>query len=325
MRWEWPWFLLLLLALPVLWARMRRPGQRPAAVLWGTLPERRARAGNLVLSCVGFLPWLALTLALLAIARPQLGIRQSETETRGVDISIALDVSPSMRTPDFLPSNRLTVAKQTARDFIRQRPHDRIALVGFAGTAFTQCPLTLDHDALLELLQGLDFNLAEEGTAIGMGLATAVSGLKDSRSPSKVVVLLTDGENNRGAIDPITGADLAKALGVKVYTVLVGRKTVVQVPVDDPDLGPRLETHVMDVGEETLRELASRTGGKFFRARDPAALVGIYSQIDRLERAPLKSIEYREYNDLGPMLLGWAALALALFTLSGATWGFRLP
>ena len=167
----------------------------------------------------------------------------------------------------------------------------------------------------VELLEGLDFGLAEDGTAIGMGLATAVAGLKESKTPSKVVVLLTDGQSNRGAIDPLTGAELARAFGIKVYTVLVGSGGVVPVPVDDPLLGRRIEMVRMDVDEGTLREIAKRTGGRFFRAPDPAALSGIYAAIDRLERAPIKSIEYREYDDVGPRLLGIAALILALYSL----------
>ena len=151
-----------------------------------------------------------------------------EVDSRGVDIALAIDISPSMRAADMGGGDRLEVARATAQSFIKGRPHDRIGLVGFAATAFTQCPLTLDHDTLLELLHQLDFGLAEDGTAIGMGLATAVQRLRESRTPSKVVVLLTDGENNRGAIDPLTAADLAHALSVKVYTVLVGRPSVVQ-------------------------------------------------------------------------------------------------
>jgi len=325
MRWEIPWALPLLLLVAWLVWRTRRPAERPAAVLWVRTAGFGSRLATLAVRPLEVLPWVALALAVAAIARPQQGVRQTETETRGVDIELALDISPSMAAEDFRPSNRLAVAKQTARDFIRQRAHDRLGLVAFAGTAFSQCPLTLDHDALTELLEGLDIGLAEDGTAIGMGLATAVAGLKESRTPSRVVVLLTDGQNNRGAIDPLTGADLARALGVKVYTVLVGRGGVVPVPVDDPLVGRRTEMVRMDVDEETLREIARRTGARFFRAVDPAALAGIYSAIDRLERAPIHAIEYREYFDLGPALLGVAALLLAVYLLGSTTWAFRLP
>jgi len=258
-------------------------------------------------------------------ARPQQGLRLSETESRGVGIMLSIDMSPSMMAQDFQPLNRLSVAKATAREFIRRRPHDRIGLVGFAATAFTQCPLTLDHDALAELLDGLDFGLAEDGTAIGMGLATAVARLRESRTPSKVIVLLTDGANNRGQIDPLTGADLACALGVKVYTILVGRGGLVPVPLDDPLLGRRIQMMQMEVDPVTLQQIAQRTGGRFYRATEAGALAGIYGEIDRLERVPVRSIVYRDYRDLAPLVLGVAALLLVVAALLGNTVAFRLP
>jgi Ca-activated chloride channel family protein len=326
MRWEWPWALAALLVPLWLAWRGRREVRRRAAVLWVRAGGAwSAGLAGLPLRAVAVLPWLALLIALLALGRPQEGLRQSETETRGVDIVLALDISPSMRAEDFRPRNRLFVAKQTARDFVRQREHDRIGLVAFAATAFTQCPLTLDHDVLAELLEGLAFGMAEDGTAIGMGLATAVARLRESKTPSKVVVLLTDGQNNRGAIDPLTGAELAAALGIRVHTVLVGRGGVVPVPVDDPVFGRRIEMVRMDVDEGVLRDIARRTGGRFFRALDPDALAGIYAAIDRLERAPIRSILYREYVDLGPRLLGFAAVLLLAHALSAATWALRLP
>ena len=325
MRFDAPYLLLLLLLLPLIAWRSRAADARRPAVLWGRSANGWGRASGWLLRSLGALPWLALALTIVALARPQQGVRLSETETRGVDIVLAIDISPSMMAEDFQPDNRLAVAKATARTFIAQRPHDRLGLVGFAATAFNQCPLTLDHDALLDLLDGLDFGLAEDGTAIGMGLATSVAGLRSSKTPSKVVVLLTDGQNNRGAIDPLTGADLARAYGIKVYTVLVGRGGVVPVPVDDPLLGRRTEMVRMDVDEVTLREIARRTGGRYYRATDAATLAGIYAQIDRLERAPIKAIVYREYVDLGPMLCGLGALLLALWLLSRNTWGLTSP
>jgi len=325
MRWEAPWLLLLVLLVPLLaWLRRRRAPARPAAVLWARAGGGADWRAGLV-RAVAVLPWMALALALLALARPQQGLRLSETESRGVDIMLAIDMSPSMSAQDFQPLNRLSVAKATAREFIRRRPHDRIGLVGFAATAFTQCPLTLDHGALDELLDGLDFGLAEDGTAIGMGLATAVARLRESRTPSKVIVLLTDGANNRGQIDPLTGADLARALGVKVYTILVGRGGQVPVPVDDPVLGRHIAMMEMEVDPVTLEQIAQRTGGRFYRATDAGALAGIYGEIDRLERVPIRSIEYRDYRDLAPLLLGAAALLLAGSALLSTTVAFRLP
>jgi Ca-activated chloride channel family protein len=326
MRWDAPWLLLLLLLVPWLVWRVRRPAARRAALLWGrTTGAWAVSRGAFLVKLVTLLPWLVLIVSLVSLARPQQGIRQTETETRGVDIVLAIDLSPSMRAEDFRPRNRLYVAKETARSFIKQRDHDRVGLVGFAGTSFTVCPLTLDHDVLLELLDGLDFGLVEDGTAIGMGLATAVARLKESKTPSKVVILLTDGQNNRGAIDPLTGAELARAFGIKVYTVLAGRGGVVPVPIDDPLMGRRVQMVRMEVDETTLRQIAERTGGRFYRATDPRALEGIYSEIDRLERAPIRSVDYRDYQDLGPWLLGWAAVALAFHALSASTWATRLP
>ncbi len=326
-RFEYPWLLLGLLLVPALIAwRWRRPRTQPAAVLWGTLaalPRPGAMASLLLV--VRVLPWVALALALVALGRPQQGLQQSEIDSRGVDIVLAIDLSRSMQASDMGGGTRLDLARSVAREFVKGRPHDRMGVVAFAGTAFTQCPLTLDHETLDGLIASLDFGLTEDGTAIGMGLATAVQRLRESRTPTKVVVLLTDGENNRGAIDPITAADLAHAMGVKVYTVLVGRATVEQVPVDDPVLGRTYAMMPVDVDARPLIEIARRTGGRFYRAGDAETLSNIYADIDHLERAPIRAVVYREYRDLGPALLGLAAVVLALASLSNATWAFRAP
>jgi Ca-activated chloride channel family protein len=326
MRWDQPWWLLLLAAVPFLIWRARRPMARVAPVLWVRAGRAwSARGSAIPIRIVSALGWLALLLAIVALARPQQGLRQTETESKGVDIVLALDVSPSMSALDFQPRDRLYVAKETAREFVKQRDHDRLGLVAFAGTSFTQCPLTLDHEVMLELLSALDFGMAEDGTAIGMGLATAVARLKESKTPGKVIVLLTDGQNNRGAIDPLTGAELAKTYGIRVYTILVGKGGMVPVPVSDPVFGRRVEMVRMDVDDASLQEIAKRTGGRFFRATDASALANIYSAIDRIERAPVRSIEYRDYHDLGPLLLSIAAVILLFQALSQVTWAVRLP
>jgi Ca-activated chloride channel family protein len=326
-RFEYPWLLLSLWIVPLLmlWRSRRRESRTPA-LLWGSassLPDPSAMRWLWLI--VRALPWAALSLALLASARPQQGLQQSEVDSRGVDIMLALDISPSMRASDMGGGDRLTVARATAREFVKGRPHDRIGLVGFAATSFTQCPLTLDHDTLVELLEQLDFGLAEDGTAIGMGLATAVQRLRESRTPSKIAVLLTDGENNRGAIDPLTSADLARAMGVRVYTVLVGRPTVAPAEIVDPVLGRVTVMQEVSVDDKPLIEIARRTGGRFFRAGDAASLAGIYSEIDHMERAPIRALVYREYRDLGLFLLAVAAILLALHGWSNATWAFRVP
>jgi Ca-activated chloride channel family protein len=329
-RFEWPWLLLALVVLPVLllW-RGRRADTRPPALLWGSTSSLPPPGPMRILWLVVRLaPWAALGLALLAVARPQQGLEQNEVDSRGVDIVLAIDISPSMRAGDMgtvTGGDRLTVARATARDFIKGRPHDRIGLVGFAATAFTQCPLTLDHETLQELLGQLDFGLAEDGTAIGMGLATAVQRLRESKTPSKVAVLLTDGENNRGAIDPLTAADLARAMGIRVYTVLVGRPAVVPVEVLDPVAGRTRVMQEVSVDDRPLIEIARRTHGRFFRAGDAASLSSIYGEIDQLERAPIRALVYREYKDLGPLLLALAAILLAFHGWSNATWAFRVP
>jgi Ca-activated chloride channel family protein len=329
-RFEWPWLLALLVVIPVMlvW-RGRRADTRPPALLWGAATSLPAPGPMRWLWLVVRLtPWAALGLALLAAARPQQGLQQNEVDSRGVDIMLAIDISPSMRAGDMGAVNgadRLSVARANARDFIKGRPHDRIGLVGFAATAFTQCPLTLDHETLQELLGQLDFGLAEDGTAIGMGLATAVQRLHESKTPSKVVVLLTDGENNRGAIDPLTAADLARAMGVRVYTVLVGRPSVVPVEVMDPALGRTRVMQEVSVDDRPLIEIARRTHGRFFRAGDAASLSSIYAEVDHLERAPIRALVYHEYRDLGPLLLALAAILLAFHGWSNATWAFRVP
>jgi Ca-activated chloride channel family protein len=321
-RFEWPWLLALLGIIPalLLW-RGRRADTRPPALLWGSAISLPAPGPMRWLwLVVRLMPWAALGLALLAVARPQQGLEQSEVDSRGVDIMLAIDISPSMHASDMgavTGGDRLAVARATAHDFIKGRPHDRIGLVGFAATAFTQCPLTLDHETLQELLGQLDFGLAEDGTAIGMGLATAVQRLRESKSPSKVTVLLTDGENNRGAIDPLTAADLARAMGVRVYTVLVGRPAVA--------LDRTGVMQEVSVDDRPLIEIARRTHGRFFRAGDAVSLASIYSEIDHLERAPIRALVYREYKDLGPLLLALAAILLALHGWSNATWAFRVP
>ncbi len=207
---------------------------------------------------------IAIALIIVVIARPQAVNSWEESETQGIDIVLALDVSGSMLAQDLQP-NRLEAAKKVAAEFITDRKNDNIGLVIFAGESFTQCPMTTDHKVLLNLLSGIDFGLIEDGTAIGLGLANAVNRLKDSESKSKVVILLTDGSNNRGQIAPLTAADLAKSYGIRVYTIGAGTKGMAPTPVQTP-FGMRLQNMPVDIDEKTLTEIASLTGGKYFRA-----------------------------------------------------------
>jgi Ca-activated chloride channel family protein len=325
-RWYWPWFLLLVPALVALafWRRKTRTDLWPSIGFStvGFLPQRARDRTHLVLSGLYGIGVLVLTVAL---ARPQKGLRENELSGRGVDIVLALDVSTSMRAEDFQPDHRLYVAKSVAQTFIATRPYDRIGLVIFAGTAVTQCPLTLNHAVLTDLLQRVDFGMVEDGTAIGMGLSTALNRLRQSRAKSKVVILLTDGDNNRGSIDPQTAAELARALGVRVYTIGVGTSGIAPFPVEDPVFGRRYDMVPVRIDEATLRAIASRTGGRYFRAKDSQALAAIYRQIDQMEKSDLTSAAYSEWRERGPELAFASAALLAIgFGLSLGLWA-RVP
>lgn len=255
---------------------------------------------------------LVLALVIVALARPQTGRSKHTTYSEGIDIMLVLDTSGSMQAQDFEPKNRLHVAKEVIKDFITRRPEDRIGLVVFAADAMTQCPLTLDHPLLSKLVDGVDFGLLDDGTAIGVGLATACNRLRTSQAKSKIVVLLTDGQNNAGMVDPATAARVAATLGIKVYTIGVGTRGRAPIPVDDPVFGRRLISVEVDIDEVTMRKIADLTGGKYFRATDTEELVSIYHQIDQLEKSKVESETFVEYTDRFP----WFILpALGLFVL----------
>lgn len=256
----------------------------------------------------------ALALLVAALARPQTGSGEEKTTEHVVDIVIALDDSGSMATLDFHPDNRLAAAKTQARRFIEGRRHDRIGLVVFAGQSLTQCPLTVDHQAVAALLDKIQLGMLEDGTAIGLGLGTAVNRLKDSEAKSKVIVLLTDGVNNAGEIDPLTAAELARQYGIRVYTIGVGREGESLLPIQDPRYGLRLikvETHI---DEKTLSQIAQKTGGRTFRAQDEAALREIFREIDRLEKTQITVEKFMHYEEHYFWFL-WLALYLLIFEL----------
>jgi len=218
-----------------------------------------------------------------------------------------------MKTEDFKPKNRLEVAKDVVAQFVRGRRNDLMGLVVFAANAYTRCPLTLDYGVLVDLLSQVDITPREEdGTAIGMGLATAVSRLKDARGKSKVIILLTDGRNNRGQIDPLSGARLAQALGIKVHTIGVGTAGEAPYPIDDPILGRRYINVQADIDEETLQQIAAATGGQYFRATDSQALKQIFSTIDRMERTDLKVRGYTRHTEQFAWFLYPGALLILL-------------
>lgn len=317
-----PAWLLLLLALPPLaWFHHRRASL--GALTYSRLPAaagRRRGAWRLHLPFYARL--IAFACLALALARPQLGYAWEESLTEGIDIQLVLDISGSMGAEDFKPKDRLTVAKQVVKDFVAGRPGDRIGLTVFSGAAMTRAPLTTDRDMLDLLIDSVELNALPDGTAIGVALASAAARLKDSAARTKIVVLVTDGANNAGAIDPVSAAALCKGLGLKVYTIGVGSGARVPVPLStqDPVTGRTVtQRYIMNVpvDEGLLRQIAQRTGGQFYRATDRESLQRIFREIDRLEKTPLQVKRYVRYREAFPPLV-WAGLAFLLFPLAAA-------
>jgi Ca-activated chloride channel family protein len=270
----------------------------------------RMRHAPLVLAALG------LVLGSAALARPQWGSVKEDVTTQGVDIVVSLDVSGSMAAEDFQPKNRLAVAKDVVAGFVQRRTSDRIGLVIFAGRSLTKAPPTTDTAVLLRQLDDVRLDSLPDGTAIGSGLATALTRLRHSKAKSRIVVLVTDGANNAGEIDPATAADIAKAMEVRVYTVAVGRGGRVPMPVQvqDPLTGRVTRQTVpveVDVDEGLLKRIAERSGGEFFSATDTGSLKAIFERIDRLEKSEIKLTAYRRYRELFPPVLAAAAAALA--------------
>jgi len=239
---------------------------------------------------------LVVALLIVVLARPQSSSSWQDVTTEGIDIVMALDISGSMQAEDFKP-NRLEAAKKVAKNFIGNRPNDRLGLVVFAGESFTQCPLTTDHSVILNLFNDVKSGMLEDGTAIGMGLATSVKRLKDSEAISKVVILLTDGENNAGSIAPATAAEIAKEFGVRVYTIGVGTRGMAPMPFTDPFGRTVYQDVEVKINEELLTRIADMTDGKYFRATDNASLEEVYKEIDELERSKIDVTEYRKRKE----------------------------
>jgi len=262
----------------------------------------------------------AITMFLIALARPQSGIHERNILTEGHDIMIVLDVSESMRSEDFKPANRLEVAKNTIYKFIKSRPSDRIGLVVYAMDSFTQVPLTLDRSMLFQAVKRINFDIIDGSrTAIGMGLATAVSRLRPSLAKNRIVILLTDGANNSGSIDPLTAARLAEAYNIRVYTIGIGSKGKVPYPFQHPILGKQYRFIESDLDEDLLKEIAKITGGKFFRATDPETLEKIYDEINKLEKTKIKTKEYVNYDEIYQsfMAFGFVLLFISLILSRG--------
>jgi Ca-activated chloride channel family protein len=311
-RFEDPLVFGLILVLPaVLWFRVRGAKQGPTIRYSAVDAVLAAGAGQSrwALRMPLLLRGLALTALVIALARPQTGITSETILTQGIDIVLVLDVSSSMLAEDLQP-NRLEAAKAVAVDFVSGRRNDRLALVAFAGKAFTQAPLTFDDGVVTSLLAELDVGMIEDGTAVGMGLATAVKRLQASAAESKVVILLTDGRSNRGEIGPVTAARMAQALGVRVYTIGAGSQGTARVPVQDALGRTRYVDMRVDIDEATLREVAELTGGRYFRATDTESLAAIYTEIDELEKTEIEVENFTQFGEEFPIPLGIGFLLL---------------
>ena len=323
-------FLLLLLIPYLIWFLMYRKKTEPTIRMSDTRAYRFApRSWKVTLMPLQFfLRMAAFTLLVVILARPQTRNSWNDKEVEGIDIMLAMDVSTSMLAEDLKP-NRIVAAKQVASEFISGRPNDNIGLVIFAGEAFTQCPMTTDHASLLSLLQNVRTdiaaqNLIQDGTAIGMGLANAVGRLKESKAKSKVVILLTDGSNNRGDISPMTAAEIAKSLGIRVYTIGVGSKGLAPLPPIATGL-PQYINYQVDIDTKTLSEIAAATDGDFYRATNNKELQQIYQEIDKLEKSKLSVKTYsKKYEAYQPFALA-AVLILLLEILLRITIFRKLP
>ncbi len=323
-----PLYLVLLVVVPLLTVWYARLGRRQGASLryssLAPITQADRRRNGRYRHILFALRALALIFLIVAFARPQSGVTAETVTTDGIDIVLTLDLSSSMLAEDIQP-NRIEAVKQVAADFVRGRRNDRIGIVVFAGGAFTQAPLTLDYDVVATILGELEVGILEDGTAIGMGIATAVRRLQDSDAASKVIVLLTDGRNNRGEIDPVTAAQMAKALDVRVYAIGAGTQGMARMPVSDPLFGRRYAQVRVDIDEATLKETAELTGGRYFRATDRASLERIYEEIDALETTEIELEQFTRYGELFhlPLILGLAALMLEVGL--GRTVMRRLP
>lgn len=332
-RFESPWFLILLLLLPLLalWPLLTQKWFRPSALRYADvkLAARSVRSWRVFAwPLLSLLRVAVIGLVIIGLARPQTGQAREIITGEGVDIALAVDISGSMASLDFEPANRLEAAKDVIRDFVEMRPYDQIGLVVFANNAFNQSPPTVDHNVLLRLLNRVELatNLGiEDGTAIGMGLANAANMLKDSQAESKVVILLTDGVNNSGQVDPLTAAEAANSLGLKVYTIGMGRPGEVPVPVTDMFGRQQVVYQESVLDEQTLQEIAATTGGRYFRAEDTAELEQIYDEINALEQSQIEIESYTRYRELAGLLLVPALLLLLTELILRKTVLRRLP
>jgi Ca-activated chloride channel family protein len=330
MRFEQPLVLFLLAIIPLIYRFGYREGNaRRTAIAFtdlGVLGDR-VKTRNYRRPALFWLRMGAVAVFIFALARPQLEHGFETVQTEGIDIMLALDISGSMRAEDFKPKNRIFVAKQVVGDFVSKVTTDRVGLVAFAGKSFTRCPLTLDYGVFKSLLDGLDVGMIEDGTAIGLALANSVARLKDSEAKSKIIILLTDGVNNRGEIDPATGAQLAAAAGIRVYTIGVGKKGGAPVPVITQDgrrvyaRNPDGSLYMTELDEDTLKDIAAKTGGKYYRATDEKALDDIYQHILVMEKTAFRVKSFRHRSEVAKYALpAGLAVLLGEIMLMGLVW-----
>ena len=315
MYFEYPallWLLVLPLLLIVHYVYMELKGRNPHLRVSNAIPWKQEK--NTVLNIIRHMPFVlrivALSLIIIAIARPRSSTKLDKVQSEGIDIMLTMDVSTSMLARDFTP-DRISAAKDIAIEFISQRPSDRMGIVVFAGESYTQCPLTTDRATLINLMKEVRTNLLEDGTAIGNGLATAVARLKDSDAKSRVVILLTDGVNNSGEIAPETAADIAKTYGIRVYAIGVGANGEAPYPVMTP-WGVDIQKVKVEIDEQLLTNIANETGGRYFRATDNTKLAEIYSEIGKMEKTRTTIDSFPVYKEL---FLGYAVAALICLML----------
>ncbi len=325
-----PWVLLFLLLLPLAaWLKGKRG--RPAAFVYsstqlvaGIAGSTRSRAGQILAA----LRWLTLAALVVALAQPRLTHSETSIRASGVDIVVAMDLSGSMESEDFelrgQRVNRLIMAKEVLKKFIAKRPSDRIGLVAFSGKAYIACPLTLDHDFLEQNIDRLKLHMIEDGTAIGSGLSAAVNRLRDLQAKSKIVILMTDGQNNQGKIPPLTAAEAAEALGVKVYTIGIGTRGEAPMPVYF--FGQkRYQMVPVDIDEDTLTKIAEKTGGKYYRADNAERFEQIYAEIDKLEKTEAEVKKFARHDELFQIVVGLGIAVLLVELLLAHTVLRRLP
>ncbi len=308
-----PGYFLLLLGVPLLvyWFYYKRRTFYPTFNIpqHGGVLSQPASLRVRLLSFLPLLKILAYVCMVIALARPQSALSEKEISTQGIDIVLSLDISGSMLAKDFAP-DRLSAAKKVAMQFIKDRPSDRIGLVVFSGESFTQCPITIDHEVLLNLFKDIHSGMIEDGTAIGMGLATAVARLKESKSKTKVIILMTDGVNNMGYIDPYTSIQIAKAFGVRVYTIGIGKNGMAPYPVKDQNGNTFYQSFPVQIDEVLLRKIAQETGGNYFRATGNASLKSVYNNIDKLEKSKIRITNYHRKSEHFHVFLFLAVLFL---------------